>query len=68
MRTLNVEEIRQVEGGLTTNCPVCGKRITVSWFYMLFFGRAAAIRIDREQAASKHLRGGWYNRSSSVHY
>lgn len=59
MKTLDMVEARSISGGKTVYCPICGKKSSV-WFFW-------PVKDEEEKLSAAHNRGGWFNRSSSVH-
>ena len=68
MKTMTVEEMRAIDGGYSTNCPVCGKSISVFFLSVWLPGKKAAYAKAQAEAQARHYsyRTG-FNKSSSVH-
>jgi hypothetical protein len=54
MVAVNVSEMRAVEAGLKTTCPICGKSVTVGVLQVLFYGKKSAIADARYKAQAMH--------------
>ena len=54
MKAIETREMRAVEGGYSTTCPTCGKKVTVGFFDVLFLGKATAYKRAQENARAKH--------------
>jgi hypothetical protein len=54
MVAVSVNEMRAVEAGLKTTCPICGKSVTVGVLQILFYGKKTAIADAKYKAQAKH--------------
>lgn len=54
MKKLNANEMRQVEGGYSTECPVCGKKVSVFFLSVWLLGKKMAYAKAQGEAQAKH--------------
>lgn len=68
MKALTINEMRTIDGGYSTKCPICGKKISVFFLSVWLFGKTAAYaKAQAEAQASHYSYTKGYNGSSSVH-
>ena len=68
MKLLTVNEMRTIDGGYSTTCPVCGKKISVFFLNVWLMGKKMAYAHAQQAAQAQHwsYRTG-YNPSKDVH-
>lgn len=54
MKKLNVNEMRSVEGGYSTKCPICGKKVSVFFLSVWTLGKKAAYAKAQAEAQARH--------------
>jgi len=54
MKSVNVNEMRKIEGGYSTKCPICGKKVSVFFLSVWLFGKKAAYATAENQAMARH--------------
>lgn len=54
MKKIDAKEMRAVDGGYSTNCPVCGKRVSVLFLNVWLYGKKAAYANAQWQAQARH--------------
>ena len=54
MKKIDAKEMRAVEGGYSTNCPICGKKVSVLFLNVWFYGKKVAYANAQGQAQAKH--------------
>lgn len=68
MKAVTINEMRTIDGGYSTTCPICGKKISVFFLSVWLFGKKSAYAKAQTEAEARHYsytKG--YNGSSSVH-
>lgn len=62
---VNTAEMRTVNGGASkyVYCPICKYKYKTGWIERIFDADATI----KGRLSSKHMRGGYYNGSKSVH-
>lgn len=63
MKKLNADELRSIDGGYSTTCPTCGKKVSVSFLSVWFYGKQTAYTKARAEAMGKHTSIWGYKRN-----
>ena len=58
MKKIDAKEMRAVEGGYSTNCPICGKKVSVLFLNVWFYGKKVAYHHRRRRQADGVSAGG----------
>jgi hypothetical protein len=68
MKTLSATEMRSVEGGYSTSCPICGKSVSVFWLSVLLLGQRGAYAKAQAEAQARHysIKNGY--KKNVTHY
>ena len=54
MTTLSASQMRAIDGGYSTTCPICGKKVSVGFLSVLFLGKKLAYAKAQEEASAQH--------------
>lgn len=68
MKKLNSNELRAVDGGYSTSCPICHKKVSVGFINVLILGKRAAYASAQQNASAQHYSYRYGYRKNVTHY
>ncbi len=68
MKKLNETELRAVDGGYSTTCPTCGKKVSVFFLSVWMFGKRVAYAKAQGEAQARHYSAGKGYQKQVKHY